>query len=166
MRTDGDAPSSSPEVLFGINNKHYTKCWVSVNNNPNKYLYIKFMYSMITEGIGIANYPIDWYSNYTLSYSNDLIQWDSSTIIDTTSFDTSKNNLRLYFPLTHKSKPCKFINITPSAESFSEKINLAFYGIEFFGTLLNPFQICTKNSKYFSKIFFYFIFYIIIYSLN
>ena len=73
MRTEGNVPSSDPEVIFGIGNEDYSKCWVSENNNPIKYLFLKFKHSMMIDGIGIANYEIDWYAKYTLNYSNDFI---------------------------------------------------------------------------------------------
>ena len=140
-RTTGDFPSGSEKIVFGIYNDSHI-FWSSINEEPNKFISIFLKYSIILEGIGIRNYSEDWYKKYLINCSNDLITWDYQVNFSTESIrnlDGEKQLEDFYFPLP-KSKPCKFINITPYSSYPQQLSNYAFYRIELFGRILDPYS--------------------------
>ena len=137
-RTDS-SPSSDAKVLFGINNSNYSLFWSSVNNETNKFVFFKLKYSLLLEGIGITNNYIDWYPKYKVDVSNDFISWDSFEISLNEDYFNSNYSGSIYFGVPKSRRLCKFINITPSEEHYDIHRNYAFYGIEFFGELINPY---------------------------
>ena len=135
MRSQGDVG-----VVFGINSSENTSFWSSKNNEQNKFISISLKYSVILEGIGIRNYCVDWYKKYLISCSNDLISWDYQTVISTEEYNPKEEQkfLNLHFDIP-KSTPCKFINITPAESYDGQLTNYAFYRIEFFGQVIDPY---------------------------
>ena len=156
-RTDPSAPSFDRKVLFGIDNTDYRKYW-STENYQEKHIFFAFKFPILLEGIGITNNYCDWFSKYTLNYSTDMIQWHVTTM--STTWIVKGDSLKTYYFSLSQSIPFKFLNITPSTESLNERINFAFYGIEFFGTLLPPFQAtCLNYPLFFKKLKFTLIFF-------
>ena len=150
-RTSSEHPSSDRKVVFGIENTDYRKFWVTEDTEDVKYIFISLKYPISIEGIGIVNNKSDWYSQYLIRSSNDMIQWHEQT------FDTShlsfESTQRFYFEL-EESPPCRYINITPTQKALHEKVNYAFYGIEFFGTIHNLFRgTCWNLNHFFFKFF-------------
>ena len=142
-----DIQSHDPKVLFEIESPNYEYFWSTSLNEEYKFIFLAFKYSIQLEGIGIINYCIDWYKKYKITASNDLIEWIYNEEFDTTNKNIQADSKdKFYFSLP-LSKPVKYINITPY--NSNEKDNFAFYGIEFFGTIINPNKLCTNENSFF-----------------
>ena len=148
LLNEDDIKSYDPKVLFGIENPNYQYFWSTALNEKFKYVFISFKYPIKLEGIGINNFYSDWYPAYNITASNDLINWYYSTILWVNKTFTPDKKDQIYLELK-RSAPVKYINITPY---INKDQNYAFYGIEFFGTILNPYQNCTNQILYLTRI--------------
>ena len=129
-----------PKYVLGIDNENYTSYWSTVENESNKYISFQMKYAIHLEGIGIACSRIDWYTQYRIETSLDLIEWDYNSTI--TVPENSKSQ-HLYFPLSH-GKRCRFLKLTPLGSSI-KNVNFAIYGIDFFGRIINPNNTCKQT---------------------
>ena len=133
-RTVEGFESGSVKVLFGIHNDGENLYWSSDDNEANKYITIYLKYSLFIEGIGIRNNQVDWYKEYSIGCSNDLISWDYQTISTENRIHPGFQNL--YFPL--KPQTCRVIKIKSLSSYQKQSSNYAFYRIEFFGRFIDP----------------------------
>ena len=138
IRTTTGGKSSDVKVIFGIPNNTQDLYWSSVDDEINRYIAIYLKYPIILEGIAIRNNKIDWFKEYLINCSNDMITWDYQTTFSTTDIEPSFNGTQTFYFQLEKSTPCKFINITPHSLYENQITNYAFYRIELFGRILNP----------------------------
>ena len=130
------AVSSDPKILLkrdGTTDGY----WSSNSNEPNKFLMFSIKYQIKVNGIGFVTYYKDLYSEYTVSISNDLINWDffNFSIKDHQMIYDGEN---IYSQISNL-KPGRFIKITPLSpwqEYTTVYKNFAIYRIDFFGKLI------------------------------
>ena len=154
--------SSSPEVIFGIDNDNFKHYWSSKDNEPDKYILISLKYPIIVNGIGMKINKDDLYSNYTIETTLDFIKWDSTSFNPTTIDDDSNNVFWEHYVDLSGLQISRFIKIIPSKPCGKYSINaklFALYGLEFFGKILNPFFITFRHCKFqiFEKLLLYFV---------
>ena len=96
-----------PKYILGIDNEDYRKYRSSTYTETNKYISIQMKYAVDLEGIGLACAEIDWFSQYQIETSLDLIEWNYQYTINVPE---NSKNVHLYFSLPH-GKRCRFIKI-------------------------------------------------------
>ena len=128
-----------PKYVFGIDNEKYKKFWSTFYDESNKYISFQMKYAIQLEGIGLACAGVDWYPQYRIETSLDLIEWDYSSTI---TVQGKPGNVHLYFPLSN-GKRCRFLKITP--EGSIQNTNFAIYGVDFFGRIINPNNTCKQT---------------------
>ena len=136
-RTSTGSESGSVKVLFGIYNNDKHVYWSSKDNERNKFITIYLKYSVFLEGLGIQNNYVDWYKEYSIIYSDNIISWDYETTISTEEHYPFTGHQSFYFPINNPH-PCKVIKIQPLKEYDNQKSNYAFYRIELFGRIIDP----------------------------
>ena len=156
-RTLAGQESGSVKVLFGIYNNDEHRYWSSNYDETNKFVTIYLKYSIVLEGLGIQNYEVDWYKEYSISYSNNIISLDYQTTISTEKYSPFTSDQSFYFPINN-SKPCKFIKIRPLKGYNNQFSNYAFYRIELFGRIIDPnHHQCTQTKSRFPSFSFFII---------
>ena len=128
-----------PKYVFGIDNEKYLKYWSTFYDESNKYISFQMKYAIQLEGIGLACAGVDWYPQYRIETSLDLIEWDYSSTI---TVQRKPGNVHLYFPLSN-GKRCRFLKITPLGSI--QNTNFALYGVDFFGRIINPNNTCKQT---------------------
>ena len=152
--------SKDPGLLFQENANYFS---TTLEINISRFIIIDFKeYSPALDGVSIYTDSIDWFDEYHIESSDDLLNIKSYTIFHCNSFPQLSWQ-HFYF---EKTKPSRYINISVNLnqKSHSEKLNFAIYQIEFFGDLYHTHNIlhnlltCEKgfklvNVNYFASIF-------------
>ena len=117
-----------------------------------RFIFLDFKkYSLALEGISIYTANVDWFAEYNLEVSLDMISISSKTTISCSDFPNVEWQ-HFSFP---KTKPSRYINLSVDLNTKTNKgtTNFAIHLMEFFGEILHTKTVlkslfkCTKDFK-------------------